>query len=443
VDTAFPLAVSPDQPFADMRALTHEVVPGVRATVRMTGETFESEDHRNWSDASFKHYCTPISLPFPVTVAPGDRIAQAVEVTLEGMVPPVRWSPPVLRIDLADETHPLPRLGVQLDHDGHRLTPAEIHRLGALRLGHVRVDIDVSSPEALIRLEAALVDAEAIGALLVPALHVTAPEDLARLSPWAGDERISHWLVFDPTTKVTDAGLLDAAAAVLGPRVGGGTDLYFTELNRGRPPMTPFVSFSANPQVHAADDQSVMQNAPTQSTIARAARALYPGAWLEASPITLRPRFNPNATAPELDRSNTPLPSRVDARQCAGFAAAWTVLSLKAIAETGDLDAITYFEATGAEGLMERAEGSAQPADFPSAPGEAFPVYDVFAALAGATRVRVCRSTDPARVDALALDDGTLLVANATADEQVVDVQDRSITVAPFSVARLSTHGKE
>ena len=68
METAFPLAISPDQPFADMRALTHEVAPGLRATVRMTGETFESEDHRNWSDASFKHYCTPIS-----PAVPGDR----------------------------------------------------------------------------------------------------------------------------------------------------------------------------------------------------------------------------------------------------------------------------------------------------------------------------------------------------------------------------------
>ena len=71
LEASFPLAISPDQPFSQMRALTHEVAPGLHATVRMTGETFESEDHRNWSDASFKHYCTPISLPFPVTVSPG------------------------------------------------------------------------------------------------------------------------------------------------------------------------------------------------------------------------------------------------------------------------------------------------------------------------------------------------------------------------------------
>ncbi len=293
VETAFPLAISPDQPFADMRALTHEVAPGLRVTVRMTGETFESEDHRNWSDASFKHYCTPISLPFPVTVNPGERITQAVEVTLDGAVPVEPWSPPDLRIDLTDDELTLPRIGVQLDHDGHRLTSEEIQRLAALRLAHVRVDIDTSSPAALPRLEAALQDAEAIGALLVPALHVTDTADLARLSPWADDVRIDHWIVLDPAAKVTGPDLVAAAVAVVGQRVGGGTDLYFTELNRGRPRATPFVAFSINPQVHASDDQSVMQNAVTQSTIARNARALYPDAWLEASPITLRPEVQP------------------------------------------------------------------------------------------------------------------------------------------------------
>lgn len=443
VETTFPLAISPDQPFSDMRALTHDVVPGLRATVRMTGETFESEDHRNWSDASFKHYCTPIALPFPVTVEPGDRITQAVEVTLEGSVPTMPWSPSALRIDVTDDEVPLPRIGIQLDHDGHRLTSREIERLAELGLGHVRIDIDTSSPTAAARLEGALQDAHAIRALLVPALHVTDVADLARLSPWADDARIDHWLVFDPAAKVTDPALVAAAAAVLGRRVGGGTDLYFTELNRGRPTPTPYVAFSLTPQVHAADDQSVMQNAATQSTIARNARALYPDAWLEVSPITLRPRFNPNATAPDLDHSNTPLPSRVDARQCTDFAAAWTVLSIKAIAESGALDGVTYYEATGWEGLMERSEGSPQPVDFPSTPGHAFPVYDVLAALAQATGVLVCRSTDPARVDALALSTGLLLLANATAEEQVVEVGHHRITVAPYAVARLAIPRKE
>ena len=57
-----------------MRAILHEVTPGVEVEVRMEGETFETEDQRNWSDASFKTYGTPLHLPFPVEVAEGTRV---------------------------------------------------------------------------------------------------------------------------------------------------------------------------------------------------------------------------------------------------------------------------------------------------------------------------------------------------------------------------------
>jgi D-apionolactonase len=437
VETSFPDAISPDQPFVDMRALTHEVYPGLSTTVRMTGDTFESEDHRNWSDASFKHYCTPIALPFPVEVRTGDRVDQAVEVTWDGPWPPDAGAHHESSIDIADVVLPLPDIGIQLDHDGHRLTPTEIERLAVLRLDHVRVDLDAAAPDALVRLRAAADDAASIGTTLEPALHVADVSDLARFAPFIDDPRIGCWLVFDPATKVTGPGLLHSAVEHLGDAVGGGTNLYFTELNRGRPDAAPTLAFSVNPQVHAWDDLTVLQNAVTQGVIARNARTLYPGARLEVSPITLRPRFNPNATQPELDISSTSLPSRVDARQCREFAAVWTVLSLKALAEAASIDAVTYFEATGWEGLMERAEGSPQPDDFASVPGGLFPVYDVLAAVAGATGVRPCTSSDPDRVDALALDDGTVLLANLTGEEQVVTVDGQRITASPMSVTTL------
>jgi hypothetical protein len=429
VQTAFPERIDPDQPFLDMRALTFEVADGLRATLRMEGETFESEDHRNWSDASFKHYCTPISLPFPVTVQPGEVVDQSVTLAWEGTFPPLTTEPSEVRIEVTDEVIPLPSIGIQLDQDGHRLTAAEVDALRALRLHHVRIDLGPA--DSADRLQGALADASAIGAQLVPALIGADP---AQFSAHAADPRIDHWLVFEADAKVTRPSHAAAAAAVLGPRVTGGTNLYFTELNRARPAGPDSLAFSVNPQVHAWDDQTVMQNAMTQGVIARNARALYPRAHLEISPITLRPRFNPNATEPARDHSNTALPSRVDARQCQPFAAAWTVLSLKAIAESGCIDAVTYYQATGWEGLMERAEGSPQPEDFPSRPGEAFPVYAVLRALAGRANARRCVSSDPSVVDALALEDGSLLIANATGQVQTVGVGNALILVDAHAV---------
>lgn len=441
--TSFPDAISPHQPFTSMRALAHELPHGLQTTIRMTGEIFESEDHRNWSDASFKHYCTPISLPFPVLVRSTDTIRQSVHLAIskadEGVNlgrPKDSSSTDPVELVIDSSWHRLPELGIQLDADGHRLTGPEIELLRALCLSHVRIDL--LAGDGPDRLEGALHDATAIGARLVGALVGAEPTTYAK---FRDDPRIDHWLAFDPATKVTDPALVEQVRKVLGANVGGGTNLYFTELNRGRPSGPEIIAFSINPQVHAADDQSVMQNATTLGAIARNARMLYPKVRLEISPITLRPRFNPNATAPELDLSNTPLPSRVDARQCLPFGAAWTVLALKAIAESGCIDAVTAYQATGWEGLIERAEGSPQPADFPSHPGVPFPVYWVFRDLADARGVHPCTSTDPDRIDALVLDCGIVLVANLTANPTVAIVEGQHVRVPPHGVVRVLRPG--
>ena len=63
----FPGDISPHQPFRELRSITHEVA-GLRVTVTFAGDVFEMEDQRNWSDASYKTYGTPLDLPFPVEV---------------------------------------------------------------------------------------------------------------------------------------------------------------------------------------------------------------------------------------------------------------------------------------------------------------------------------------------------------------------------------------
>src|SRR4030095_1455830 len=86
---SFPALISADQPFLEVRAIAHEVAPGVRAEVRFEGDVFEMEDQRNWTDASFKTYSTPLAIPFPVEVRSGDCVRQSVALTLRGR-PPAR-----------------------------------------------------------------------------------------------------------------------------------------------------------------------------------------------------------------------------------------------------------------------------------------------------------------------------------------------------------------
>ncbi|HEX2100323.1 MAG TPA: hypothetical protein VHF69_06660, partial [Candidatus Synoicihabitans sp.] len=50
------------------------------------GDLFELEDQRNWGDASFKSYCTPLRLGYPRAVAEGTRIAHRVDIRFEPAV---------------------------------------------------------------------------------------------------------------------------------------------------------------------------------------------------------------------------------------------------------------------------------------------------------------------------------------------------------------------
>ncbi|MEJ1938452.1 hypothetical protein WDZ92_50300, partial [Nostoc sp. NIES-2111] len=74
--------INPAQPLKDIREVTHEPAPGLRATVRMEGDVFEMEDHRNWTDASFKTYSRPLALPFPFKLEQGKKVEQTITLTL-------------------------------------------------------------------------------------------------------------------------------------------------------------------------------------------------------------------------------------------------------------------------------------------------------------------------------------------------------------------------
>ncbi|HEY4163725.1 MAG TPA: hypothetical protein VGM59_11725, partial [Dongiaceae bacterium] len=84
VNGKFPDIIDPVQPMMSLRALTHEATPGLRVTCRMEGDTFEMEDQRNWTDASYKTYVRPLALPWPYTLDAGTVLEQAVTLTVSG-----------------------------------------------------------------------------------------------------------------------------------------------------------------------------------------------------------------------------------------------------------------------------------------------------------------------------------------------------------------------
>jgi hypothetical protein len=220
-----------------------------------------------------------------------------------------------------------------------------------------------------------------------------------------------------------------------GVPIGGGTNLNFAELNRSRPNPAELdaVAYSINPQVHANDERSLVENLEAQCDTVVTARAFCGELPLIVSPVTLKPRFNPDAVGPEPAPQAGELPSAVDPRQMSLFAAAWTLGSMKQLAE-GGAASVTYYETTGWRGIKETERGCPDPDLFLSAPGMVFPVYHVFADTAElkTAELLACSSTDPLRVQGLALSSGEgvhLLVANLTPEAQ-------SCSIAPMNGER-------
>ena len=78
-EVAFPRAISPHQPVLDIAQLSW-LHAGSEVSVAFDGDVFEMEDQRNWSDASYKTYSRPLAIPFPYTIAAGDRVRQSVQI---------------------------------------------------------------------------------------------------------------------------------------------------------------------------------------------------------------------------------------------------------------------------------------------------------------------------------------------------------------------------
>ena len=77
---SFPDLISPHQPFIDMQAISYQTPGGAEVVIRFEGDLCEMEDQRNWTDASYKTYSTPLRLPYPVEIEEGERVRQRVTI---------------------------------------------------------------------------------------------------------------------------------------------------------------------------------------------------------------------------------------------------------------------------------------------------------------------------------------------------------------------------
>ena len=417
VEGSFPDLISPHQPFVDMRSIAHAAAGG-EIVIRFEGDLWEMEDQRNWTDASYKTYSTPLRLPYPVEIHEGDRVWQRVTIEARGgdTAMLVAGGPVRVAVDPA-RGRTIPPIGLGVASHGAPLGEEDLSLLRALQPAHLHLTLDLTELGWRESLARAQQEAAALGAAL--AIEAIAGAGGSGLSDLAGalsgsEVAVARVLVFADGQLVTDDAVLIAARQAFAQAgvetlVGGGTRAFFTELNRATLPLDAMdvVSYTLNPQVHAFDNASMTETLAAQPETVRSARTIVGDRPLVVGPITLRLRFNPNATGPEPKPAPGELPSSVDYRQPSLFAAGWLAGSINALGNAG-VDGLTYFETTGWKGLIERRDHPLRVAGFHSWPGMVFPVYHVLADVADFKRGQILPVTlgDGLRVQALALRDG-------------------------------------
>ncbi len=475
-EAVFPELISPAQPFKDIRAIHHQVTPSITARCCMNGDVFEMEDQRNWSDASYKTYVRPLSLPWPYVMEQGVVNRQSVELGIERSQGPATKSSArpggsekgPIRVSVGGPEGTFPGIGVAIHPDLiqealahpsllHHLRPqlllfhfdpgaghgeSDLRGFADIAKGvpatdktHMVLELVLPGKESVHDELAGLAEMAASAGLRLTGILVSPAVD--RQSTLPG----SIWPPCPPLSEVYEA----TRKAFPGVAVGGGTLSYFTELNRKRPPveLLDFVSHCTCPIVHAADDLSVMETLEALPHIVRSARAIIgkeKAYWI--GPSTIGMRHNPyGARVMENPANGRVTMTDCDPRQSSLFAAAWMIGFVAGTAEA-NLQTLTVGGLTGRLGLAHvQVSGGLQ----------LYPAYYAacgLAELGGNPRCN-CHSSRPNRIAAISGVDRegrqVAWLANLTGriQEVVVEGDQPIYSVFLFDEQSLSKQGSE
>jgi len=457
VKSKFPAQVDPVQPFLHIRALTHAVMPGVKATVRFEGDTWEMEDHRNWTDASFKTYVRPLALPWPYTLKTGETIKQAVKVSLDGKPSKAGTSASKsVAIELGAATRAnMPPIGLGMPAEEIEYAVMHLDLLKRAAPRFLQCQFDPRARHGLKELYGYRVLCEQTGAQCVLEIVVESLNDyageLARLASMVKQSGLTLTAIAvcpvgdlksvlpggpRPPAPALDALYAATRAAFPGVRLGGGMFSFFTELNRKHPPADnlDFVMNTTCPIVHAADDRSVMETLEALPYQVATTRSFVGSTAYRIGPSSIGCRDNPHGKTftPNPDNERVCL-ARMDPRQRGLFGASWTLGYFATFART-NVESFAVGAPTGPLGIIYRKTDYPQPYYDQLSGPPVYPVYHVVSGLThGAGRKLVyAESTDAAKVQCLAYrgEGGTTLwVANLTAKDQTVAIHGAKGTV--------------
>jgi hypothetical protein len=444
-DGVFPREIAPQlrrrgafAPMISAFSRLEVALPGIDLTLRFEGDLFECEDQRNWTDASFKTYPTPLARSGARKIRAGTRLTQRVIAEIAGLPrpKPVEAPGPGGSAWIAVGEHPrgpMPAVGIVAPRA--ILAEPAAANLRRLDLAHVRAELAVRGRGPL---GPSLGQVDAAVALGVPVELALLIEDRARL-PGALEavagllrtRRLARLLVHLHSGVTTPGAVVQAVRDRLGLVLGGtpiagGTASHFSELNRQPPePMgMDQVALAMSPQVHQTDERSMIETLEIQEQVVRMAGRLAGGMPVAVTPVTLLP-YVPGAVGSDGDpRVGTP------------FGAAWTLGSLATLAAAGACS-VTIHAAVGRGGIL----------DLKGAPTS---TYHVLVAAAALRRGRLLQAHVSHRRELAALAVGlaggiTVLVANLTPEPRTAVLEGNRALVGavvqlePYEVRRLDS----
>lgn len=435
-----PVDIAPIPPIPELVGLRWPDIDGIDLELTFDGEVFGLEDQRNWTDASFKTFGTPLSRPFPVLVPAGTEIRQSV--TIHAVPTRPRSRPPnqaqsktPRRTGAAPESlhistqaaGAVPRIGVAFDDAPLSNTGAD--RLAALSVDHLRVLINRGETDWEARLASGVDAARRSGAHLdLDVIDSTGGDRIGSVLEAAAPALAEASRIFvyagPHDAHATTAALLQRARVAFGTsssggRLGGGTLRNYYDFAVRPIPYRKLdvATYSINPQMHTYDDESILESVLSLPATLRGARRRCGQVPLAIGPVSLRPRRTDASSAPAV----AGLPPWVDPRQGSSLTALYALGTVSAFSRPG-VESLTIFEASGMAGMIFDPVECALDPSLPR-PDPSPSLLEVLFGALPSPGSRVVETDAPPDIVALAsVGDGMIvaLIGNASSKERTI-----------------------
>ena len=417
----------------------------------LEGDAYEMEDHRNWTDASFKTYVRPLAKPWPYILPGGHEFRQSVALSFSGTMPKVAKAGRSAAIQItvgavSEAIVPPIGLGMPAEELDHALSQTELIKM--LAPNFLVCYFDPRQQHGVTELSKYRRISEKIGADVALEIVVQSLDDFAgeleRVAEYVGMAGLKPSAVavcpvghlksvlpggIYPPAPELEALYAAARAAFPKAKIGGGMFSFFTELNRKRPPTQglDFITHTTSPIVHAADDRSVMETLEALPYQIETAKAFSGGVAHRVGPSGIGARDNPHgATYSDNPNNLRVCLAKMDPRQRGLFSAAWTLGYVATLARVG-VSSISMGAPTGPLGMIYREAEHTQPFFDDLEAVAVYPVFHTMSALnrAAGNPMLSSVSSNERKVTCLGWSDktgNTVLIANLSADEQTVDL---------------------